>query len=420
MSPIRYSRAAMILHWLIALALAFQLALGFQLEDIPRGTGQFAAYQFHKSVGITILLLTLARLAVRLLRQRPPSLPDAMWATRAATIVHGLLYAFMIGAPLTGWLLVSTAKIKVPTLLFGSIPLPHLPAPQTWGGFAHESHELLAFLGIGLFVLHVGGAMRHQFVKGEPLLQRMLPVLSRGRGSSMAMAGLSLAAVGLAFAGGWWLNWQNPNSKAPAGTPTPMAQVAEAPKLAVPNEPAELSTDSVEEKVATNEPIEWAVSPGGKLGFTARWSDTPINGTFSRWDADIRFNPESLDTTDIRIEVDLASANTGDSQRDEMLRGDAFFDVATHPKAVFTTRSAKKVGTNRYVANGALSLHGQKRPITLSFTLKIESGRATVRGTAQLARTQFGVGSGEWEETDQIADPVSIAFNFAARALVRR
>jgi cytochrome b561/polyisoprenoid-binding protein YceI len=410
----------MILHWLIALALAFQIALGFQLENVPRGAEQFAAYQFHKSVGITILVLTLVRVAVRLFRERPHPLPDAAWARRAATSVHGLLYAFMIGAPLTGWLLVSTAKIKVPTLLFGAVPLPHLPAPHAWGEFAQESHELLAFLGIGLFVLHVGGALRHQFLKGEPLLQRMLPVQSLGTGSSLAMAGSTFAAVGLAFAGGWWLHWQSAVSPSPIGSPLPTSPMADEPKVAPVEKPAEVVVEPSKSKAATSDPIEWAVSPGGQLGFAAKWTGTPVNGSFSRWDADIRFNPEALDTTVIVVEVDLASANTADSQRDEMLRGDAFFDVAAHPKAIFSAKSARKTGTDRYVASGTLSLHGQKRPIALSFALKIDGDRATVRGTAQLARTQFGVGSGEWAATDQIADPVSVAFSFRARKSVPR
>jgi cytochrome b561/polyisoprenoid-binding protein YceI len=420
MSLTRYNHAAMILHWLIALALAFQIALGFRLDDIPRGTGQFAAYQFHKSIGITILVLTLVRVGVRLFRARPAQLHDAVWARRAASVVHGLLYGFMIGAPLTGWLLVSTAKIQVPTLLFGAVRLPHLPAPQAWSGFAHESHELLAFLGIGLFVLHVGGALRHQFLKGEPLLQRMLPVLSGGTRSSLAMAGSSFAAIGLAFAGGWWVHWQSPVSQRPTESSLQAEPITDAPKAAAPKEPADSVTEPLENKAATNEPIEWTVSPGGRLAFTAKWTDSPVNGSFSRWDADIRFNPDALETTIIRAEVDLASANTADSQRDEMLRGEAFFDVALHPKAVFTARTAKKTGADRYVASGTLSLHGQKRPVALSFSLKIDGDRATVRGTAQLARTRFGVGSGEWATTDQIADPVSIAFSFSARKSVPR
>ena len=95
----RYSSGAILLHWTIALALAFQLALGFAM---PKNESGFALYQLHKSVGITILLLTLARLAWRL-THRPPPAVEGGFQGFLAKAVHTLLYVFMVGAPLAGW-----------------------------------------------------------------------------------------------------------------------------------------------------------------------------------------------------------------------------------------------------------------------------------------------------------------------------
>ena len=106
----RYSRTAIFLHWTIAFALAFQLALGWRLEDIPKGPGLFAAYQLHKSVGITILVLTLARIAIRIMRPRPALMADSVWAERLARAVHWLFYGVLLFGPLTGWIIVSTAE----------------------------------------------------------------------------------------------------------------------------------------------------------------------------------------------------------------------------------------------------------------------------------------------------------------------
>ena len=103
----RYSGGAILLHWTIALALGFQLALGFSM---PKDESGFALYQLHKSVGITILLLSLARLAWRL-THRPPLAVEGGLQGFLAKSVHTLLYVFMIGMPLTGWAVVSTSPI---------------------------------------------------------------------------------------------------------------------------------------------------------------------------------------------------------------------------------------------------------------------------------------------------------------------
>ena len=112
-----------LLHWMIALALGFQLALGFSMPKDERG---FELFQLHKSVGITILLLSLARLAWRL-THRPPPAVEGGFQGFLAKAVHTLLYVFMIGMPLTGWAVVSTSRIEMPTLFWGMIPWPHLP-----------------------------------------------------------------------------------------------------------------------------------------------------------------------------------------------------------------------------------------------------------------------------------------------------
>jgi polyisoprenoid-binding protein YceI len=123
-----------------------------------------------------------------------------------------------------------------------------------------------------------------------------------------------------------------------------------------------------------------------------------------------------LEKSRITVRVTLASADTGDGQRDDMLKSDSFFDSLAHPVAVFTARRISHRGGDRYTATGTLSLRGETRPVTLTFSLKIDSGRAVVRGTATLNRTEFGVGSGEYAATDQIPDQVAVSFSFTATA----
>src|SRR5688500_2571561 len=142
----RYGAGAILLHWAIALALAFQLALGFSMPKDERG---FALFQLHKSVGITILVLTLARLAWRLTHRPPPAVEGGFQGFLAKT-VHTLLYVFMIGQPLTGWAMVSTDPIAIPTVLYGTIPWPHLPLPAGLNEAMEQGHEILAWTGVAL------------------------------------------------------------------------------------------------------------------------------------------------------------------------------------------------------------------------------------------------------------------------------
>jgi cytochrome b561/polyisoprenoid-binding protein YceI len=414
MSYERYSRTAIFLHWSIALALAFQLALGWRLEDIPEGPGLFAAYQLHKSVGITILLLTIVRLLIRVMRKRPAPIADTIWAQRLTRAVHSLFYGVLLLGPLTGWAIVSTSKIQVPTLLFGIVSWPHLPIGRSWHEPFEGMHNLIAWAGLGLFVLHVAGALRHQFVKDENILGRMIPFITAapvGKGRAAWGLGLVLFAVWTAHGAGWQIPFSTP--AAPENEPSPaITPVRVAPEPAVvPDEPPEAG--------AVAQPLaEWTVQPGGRLGFSATWAGSPISGHFGLWKSAIRFTPDAPEETTIRISVDLASVNTDDSQRDESLKGPDFFDVETHPKAVFTANGVRPLGRDRFEARGVLDLHGVRQPATLSFTMKIKGDMAQVSGTTKLDRTAFGVGSGEWAATDQIASGVGVTFNFSAKRKV--
>lgn len=412
----RYSYTAIALHWLIALLLAFQVALGWALEG-DNSPELFQRFQLHKSVGIAILLLSLLRLATRFVMPRPPASDGPTWTRALAGIVHSLFYVVMIVGPLTGWLLVSTAKIQVPTLLFGMVPWPHLPVGRGWHEPAEVIHETMAWLAIGLFLLHVAGALRHQWLLGKPELQRMIP---SARGKAVGAVLIALAFVGGAFAVGSSVYpdrdraapaepaMSNTAQTAPVAPPAPI----EAEKTEADEAP---DSDPAAEPEDTAEPLaDWSVAPGGRLGFTARWNGEAVEGRFDRWRADIRFSPDHLTGSRIKVTVDLASADTGDGQRDDSLKGSDFFDTAAHPSAIFTARDVRKLGGDRYAARGTLKLRGAARPVTLRFTLGIEGDRARVNGTARIDRTAFGVGQGEWAATDAIPAEVDIAFAFTA------
>lgn len=403
--PSRYSTAAIVLHWSLALLLVFQLGLGWRLEDLPKGVAQFIAFQLHKSIGISILLLSLARLAVRAFKPRPALVCDSWMAMTLARMVHALLYVVMIGAPLAGWVLISTGKVRLQTMLFGLVPWPGLPLTQGWHEPAVAVHAALAWLLVGLIVLHIAGALRHHWLQRD-YLGRMLPGPAAGGLIALAaLAGAYAASLAWPFA-------------APADKHAPVVAAATMPTNAAPAvlpSPAVSPAPSASASPAPETASTWLLQPGGQLRFAAAYSGAPINGSFGKWDADIVFSPDDLAHSRIKVSVDLASVGTDDTSRDDMLRSDSFFGAAAHPRAVFTASRIIAKGGGRYVASGTLSLHGQQRPLAVVFTLTITGNTATANGSARLNRLAYGVGSDEWATTDQVADAVSISFRLTAR-----
>ena len=186
----RYSAIAMLLHWVIAGAVFYQIWLGASMPhgDEVKTIADFEMIQLHKSVGITILLLSLLRLGWRLMN-KPPALPASMagWERVAARISHVGFYVLMIGTPLAGWATVSSSPLGVGTVLYDIVPWPHLPVLPNLENKAEVSeafagvHELLVSLLILLLALHIGAVLKHMFISRDGVLARMLPFLPMRR-----------------------------------------------------------------------------------------------------------------------------------------------------------------------------------------------------------------------------------------------
>ncbi|PKU24247.1 cytochrome b [Telmatospirillum siberiense] len=182
----RYDGVAVFLHWLTAVAIIALLAMGLIMTDLPKGSAlQFSMFQMHKSVGISVLVLTLLRLAWRL-AHRPPALPDDMpaWEKAAAHAGHLVLYLLLLGLPFSGWALVSASPFNIPTVLFGVLAWPHLPILSTLADkkpvaeALEDLHSAAAWVLIALLVVHIGAALRHHFLLKDDVLRRMLPRFS--------------------------------------------------------------------------------------------------------------------------------------------------------------------------------------------------------------------------------------------------
>ena len=413
-STARYSSVAMLLHWMIAALIVLQVVLAGRMEG--RTPEAFAIVQLHKSIGISVLLLSVLRLIWRWLNPPPPEPTSlSVWERRLSHLVHWGLYVVMIGMPITGWLAVSASRLAFPTLLFGVVPWPHIPgladlapsAKAMWHEVGEVSHELIIKGAYVLVALHVAGALKHQFSsRDEPVLPRMASWLRFERRLDPRLLAIPVT-LGAVIAFGQLYDPPRPHAAAPA----PVA--AEIPDAA-PVPPTTEAPPLVAREVEAD-PVAWTVDRSSSLTFATSWGGEAIQGRFDRWTSDILFSPDALDRSKVSITIETGSASSGDEQRDASLPGSDWFDSAVHPKATFVATRFDKTGEGRFVARGKLTLRGVSRPLDLPFRLKIDGDRAQVSGVTSLDRTTFGIGQGEWASTDQIPARVTVRIALTAR-----
>lgn len=176
---VRYRKIVMWIHWITAILVVMQVYIGFTFHDLPRGTPERAfVFGWHKTWGVLILLLALARLAVRLMNPPPPFPSDyPKWRRMIAVWNHRLFYFLLILLPLTGLAAVSGRAEGgwVPLQLGLSVPaIPGIPKENEF----HEVHELLVWVTLALLALHVTAALYNQFVYQGSVAGRMWPFRS--------------------------------------------------------------------------------------------------------------------------------------------------------------------------------------------------------------------------------------------------
>lgn len=182
---LRYGAVAMTLHWLLAAAILFMLALGLTMTSLDEADPlTFPLFQLHKSIGLTILVLSMARLLWRLFHPAPP-LPAHMprWESTAARAVHSSLYVLTIAIPLIGWATVSAAVLAVPTVWFGLFEWPHFAfladltraEKRLVEGPLATAHGVLALSLLMLAGLHAAAAFKHHYKDRDDVLKRILP-----------------------------------------------------------------------------------------------------------------------------------------------------------------------------------------------------------------------------------------------------
>jgi cytochrome b561 len=169
----RYSRGAIAFHWVIAALVLFNLWLGLFHDALPR---EWKVMPLHKSLGVTILVLSIGRLAWRLMH-KPPHFPARMpgWEKAAAKAAHWLFYALLLILPLSGWVFSSDPDRTRVISWFGLLDLPVLPVSHAVAEAAKEGHEILGWAMAILVAVHILAALRHHLILRDDTLKRILP-----------------------------------------------------------------------------------------------------------------------------------------------------------------------------------------------------------------------------------------------------
>ena len=178
----RYSNVTVAFHWITVALVLFQAYLGFRFGLSEPGPARDDVFIWHKTMGVIILLLTLARLFYRW-RNPPPPFPPELptWERIAAVWNHRLFYILLIAMPIVGLVAVSGYANGPTTPLLGGIEIPVIPGvSRDTGEVAGEMHEIAAFLLVALILMHAGAALKHQLVDRWRGSARMPPFTAHG------------------------------------------------------------------------------------------------------------------------------------------------------------------------------------------------------------------------------------------------
>lgn len=374
-NEVRWGFIAKLFHWTMAAGLLGLCAFGFWMSGLPRGPAMFKAYALHKSFGLTLLALALARLAWRAYDRRPLDLAAPGWQKLAALGTHLALYGLMLAVPLAGWAYNSAANF--PLQWFGLVNLPALvPASPVLKELFHEAHELGAVALLALVALHVAAAWKHHLVDKDNTLRRMLP-----GGSALVL--VAAGALGLAA----------------ATAPAP----ARAAKLASAAKPASA--------------VEWQLDKTrSKLTFSGTQQGEAFTGRFTQFTPRIVFAPAALGASQWVVSIDVKSNDSANQERDETMRTSDWFDVARYPVATFTAnRFRAGPAAGQYVADGELTIKGRKVRVALPFrwTPSADGKSAALVGQVVLDRHAFALGTGDWTDDAWVGRNVTVGVQLA-------
>lgn len=383
-----YGFVAKSFHWLTALLILSLIPLGIIANDLPFDTGEALArkaflFSMHKTLGVTLFFVALARIAWALGQPKPAGLhPERRAESFLAELVHWLLYGSLIVVPLSGWVHHASTSGFAPIWWPFGQDLPFVPKSEPLAELAATVHWAAGMVLALSVAAHIGGALKHAVRDRDGTLARM--VSGAEAGDPRALHSRALPALVAAL-----VVW--------------VAVIGASLTVFAPRHVGAVF------QAGTAGAGEWAVQEG-TLSFTITQLGAQVTGSFGGWQAEITYDP-ATGTGQLRTEIDTTTVALGSVT--DQAKGPEFFDVTRHERAVFEAEIAR-VDEVSHTATGTLTLVGQSLPVTLTFDLEIEDGMAQVVGRTTLDRRDFGMGPSYPDESG-VGFAVDVALKLTAQ-----
>jgi polyisoprenoid-binding protein YceI len=147
---------------------------------------------------------------------------------------------------------------------------------------------------------------------------------------------------------------------------------------------------------------------------TSKQMNVPVDGKFTKFTAQVNFDPAKPAAGSAQFTVDVGSYDLGDDSYNDEVRGKEWFDAKTFPSATFVSSAIAPAGGNKYNVTGDLTIKGKSQPVVVPVTVVQQGNTLTFDGAVPISRLKFDVGTGEWKDTSTVADEVTIKFHIVA------
>jgi polyisoprenoid-binding protein YceI len=152
------------------------------------------------------------------------------------------------------------------------------------------------------------------------------------------------------------------------------------------------------------------------VAFGYKQMGVPLEGKFNKFDAQITFDPAKAERAQARIDISVASIDTGSTEANDEVVGKLWFNAKTFPTASFVSTGIKALGGNRYQATGKLTIKGKTLDVTTPVTFQASGNRGLFDGTFTIKRLDYAIGEGEWTDVSAVADEIQIKFHVVVNA----
>lgn len=355
MSAERYHKVSVLLHWVMALSFFAMIASGLAMarEDFLEQSLQFQMFQWHKSLGVLLLLTLGLRILWRVLF-KAPALPDFFQGVEKLAVKFGhlALYGLMIAMPITGWVMVSSSVYGLPTIVFGWFEWPNIPgieANDMINKFSKLSHEWLGYAFIAIIAVHILAVVKHAIKDKYNLLPRMWF-------GALAFI-IALGITNTSYAREYKIDYEK-----------------------------------------------------SEISFSGEHAGKAFQGVFQDWSANIVFDSSHLGESSIEATFFPESARTGDKMYDGALPKKDWFDVKNHPEAVF--KSVKIEDTenpNIFRVFGVFTVKNESHPLAFEFEIDGESAEVTEsKAEFEIDRLLYGLGVKSDLKAEWVSEKINV------------